>query len=61
MFLKVGVFLHRSFFSSRTSGKYRIPEASGGPVNVHLMCCNAKEAVDIDNNIDIDIDICFAF
>ena len=41
------------------SFSYRIPEASGGFVNVNLICCNARETVDIDNKIDIDIDICF--
>ena len=39
----------------------RIPEASGGFVHVYSSCCNARKVVDIDSNSDIDIDICFAF
>ena len=41
--------------------EYRIPEASGGFVNVGLVCLNARKAVDTGRNIDIDIDVCFAF
>ena len=40
--------------------EYRIPEASGGLVQVPLMRCNVRKAVDMDSDIDIDIDICFA-
>ena len=38
-----------------------IPEASGGFVHVYSSCCNARKVVDIDSNSDIDMDICLAF
>ena len=50
VFLKVGVLFHSSFFHFDKAGpvenrvEYRIPEASGGSVNVCVICCNARKA-----------------